>query len=418
MINRKPLLNSRLRISSAPRGGRSAWVLAALAAGLWVIPSWAQTATRPAEVPGPDVGEVVKASLEAERSLVQAGHPVWVRLSLVNLTDRPVTLRVPELSSETAAGPEMGLPFEHIFSGPGFTGVLLEDDKGERHDSKVSIRPPANVPFIRLAPYGSVGLRVDLTKYYTSLLRPGDYRLTWRPYNATISSSQVKIEVLAERQAMILTDLGKMTVRFYYDQAPHHVANFIELIEERFYDNLTFNRIVPGGLIQGGDPLDNRRGVRKDGKRLKAEFSSIPFELGTVGMARSPHDPDSASSQFFICLNRQPSLDGQQTPFGYLVGDESFETLRKIAAVPTTIKNGMEDYPRKPVFIRAVSLENVPNRERRGTSEVVPASRPAPGVEVIQIDPPKRRRPPTGEAPLTLPGLRAQGNTAKTRPGD
>jgi peptidyl-prolyl cis-trans isomerase B (cyclophilin B) len=221
------------------------------------------------------------------------------------------------------------------------------------------------VPSITLASHGTIGVRVDLTRYYDALRRPGEYQLLWRPYGGMLQSAPLKLSVLAERQAVILTALGTITIRFYYDEAPNHVLNFLELAANREYDGLTFHRVIPGGLIQGGDPRGDGFGIRRDGKRLKAEFSQIPFEYGTVGMARSLTDPDSASSQFFICLSRQASFDGNQTAFGYVVQDASFETLKRIAAVPT----GDKDRPLRPLHIRTITLEPVPPRvhEREGT---------------------------------------------------
>ncbi len=315
---------------------------------------------------------VVRATLRSNTPVVQVGAPIWVEFGLQNLTDRELTLRVPEASTDESGEPAMGLPLGHVFSGRGFSAVTIEDSYGERFDSQTGLRPKGAIPAIRLAPRGGVTLEVDLTRHYESLQRPGKYKLTWRPYGGALVSEPLALTVLAERQAVILTDFGKMTIRFYYDKAPAHVQNFIELVEQRFYDNLTFHRVIPGGLIQGGDPRGDGHGIRKDGKRLKAEFSNIPFELGTVGMARSPRDPDSASCQFFICLGRQPSFDGQQTAFGYLVGDESFQTLSKLAAVPT----GEKDRPRQPLFIRTISLENVPPRDRPAVKARAPVSPP------------------------------------------
>lgn len=393
---------------------RPAAVLAVVLAGL--LPSASVSAAEFDET-AEDLNALVRAHLRTDKPVVQAGRPVWVDFALVNQTDNRLALRIPEMSSDAAEVSELGLPIEHIFSGRGFTGPRLEDSQGERRDSKVAIRPKSEVPAIKLAPYGSAGIRVDVTKYYPSLLRPGTYQLSWQPYNGSISSEPLEITVLAERQAVILTDFGKITIRFYYDQAPNHVQNFIELVEQRFYDNLTFNRIIPGGLIQGGDNLGNRRGVRPDGKRLKAEFSDIPFELGTVGMARSSRDPDSASSQFFICLARQPGFAGQQTAFGYVVGQESFDTLRRLSAVPTGTQNGLADYPQKPVYIRAISLESVPVRERRVEPSPIsaPTSRPGPailseprtgGVDALAS-------PPPASTKQDLPGLRAEGRVGR-----
>ena len=217
----------------------------------------------------------------------------------------------------------MGLPLAHVFSGVGFSAVSIENVYGDRRDRQVAQRPRGPAPQVSLAPHGSVGTRVELTRYYDSLRRPGKYTLIWRPYHGTVhESAPLSIHILPERQAVILTEFGNITLRFHYDEAPNHVANFIGLVQDKFYDGLKFNRVIPGGLIQGGDPRGDRKGVRPDGKRLKAEFSDIPFELGTVGMARSKDDPDSASCQFYICLSRQPAFDGNQTAFAYVVGDD------------------------------------------------------------------------------------------------
>jgi peptidyl-prolyl cis-trans isomerase B (cyclophilin B) len=365
-------------------------------------PARAQQASQPA--PAGNLNSLVRATLSTDKPIVQAGRPVWVEFHLVNQTENRLTLRVPEVWADPTEYSEMGLPLEHVFSGAKFTGPMLEDDNGERHDSKAVVRPKDKVPAIRLAPRGSVGLRLDLTQYYNSLQRPGKYKVTWQPYNASISSEPLAITVLAERQAVIHTDKGKLTIRFYYDQAPNHVQNFIELVEHRFYDDLTINRVIPGGLIQGGDPLGNRRGVRKDGKRLKAEFNGIPFEMGTVGMCRSSADPDSASCQFFICLGRQASFDGKQTAFGYIVGDESFETLSKIAAIPTEKHQGMDDYPKRPVSIRAVSLENTPGHPRSSPGPAA-SSQPA-----FSMGPDERK-------PSALERTRPSGSPGTVRTG-
>lgn len=354
----------------SPWANRLATVLAACLA---VHNAFAQPTSQPA--PATDLNSLIRATMSTDKPIVQAGRPIWIDFNLANQTENRLTLRIPEMSVDATEYSEMGLPIEHIFSGLGFAGPILEDEYGERHDSKLRVKPREKVPAVKLAPHGTVGHRLDLTRHYESMLRPGKYKLTWQPYNASITSQPLFITVLAERQAVILTDQGKITMRFYYEQAPRHAKNFIELVEQRFYDNLTFNRIVAGGLVQGGDPQGNRRGIRPDGKRLKGEFNSIPFEMGTVGMCRSTQDPDSASCQFFICLSRQPSFDGRQTAFGYIIGDESFETLRRIAAVPTEKHQGLDDYPRKPVFIRAVSLENVLTRQQ-AARPLVPSSQP------------------------------------------
>jgi cyclophilin family peptidyl-prolyl cis-trans isomerase len=346
-------------------------------------------ATRPAHVAGP-----VRAELRADQAIVQAGQPVWVTFTLTNLTDQPVTLKVPATAAaEEPPGSDVALPLAHVFSGPHDRALFIRDDRGEEWDQQVSIAPRGLVPVVRLAPFGSIGLRLELTRHYPALKRAGKYTLVWRPYDGAFESAPLQLNLLAERQAVILTEFGKMTLRFYYREAPQAVSNFIELAEQRFYENLTFHRIVPYTIIQGGDPRGDGRGVRPDGKRIPAEFSDIPFETGTVAMARLPSDPDSASCQFFICASRQPKFDGNETAFAYLYGEESFETLRKITSVPTD----RNDRPRRPVIIRTITLENVPgaidyDALSASPSGGHPATRPA-----IMPDGP---RPPRGLSQL------------------
>ena len=103
-------------------------------------------------------------------------------------------------------------------------------------------------------------------------------------------------------RAIISTDLGNMTVELWDDVAPNHVANFLKLANSGFYNNLNFHRIIPGFVIQGGCPKGD--GTGGPGWQVKAEFNSRKHQPGTLSMARSNH-PDSAGSQFFICLTRE-----------------------------------------------------------------------------------------------------------------
>ena len=358
-----PLIGSGMRTLLA-------WVFMA------AIPAVRAEPPAPTTLPSHEMAGL-RADLQADRVLVQAGRPVWVTFSLTNLTNEPITLKVPDTPAAEKTPATVGLPVSHVFSGPRYTAVAIRDERGEDWDAQVNMRPRGAVPVVRLGAYGSVGLRVDLAQYYLSMKRPGKYTLVWRPYYAAVESQPLVITVLAERQAVILTELGTMTMRFYFDEAPNTVQNFLDLVDKRFYDRLTFHKIERHAWIRGGDPRSDDKGGRTDGKRVKAEFNKIPFETGTVGMARRPSDPDSASSQFFITASRQPYLDGNYTAFGYLVGRESFETLDKIASVQVD-EHGR---PRQPIVIRAITLENVPSREPDGTGgdqrNRQPTSRPA-----------------------------------------
>jgi peptidyl-prolyl cis-trans isomerase B (cyclophilin B) len=143
------------------------------------------------------------------------------------------------------------------------------------------------------------------------------------------------------------TASGKLVIEFFPEDAPNHVANFINLTKNGFYDRTIFHRVIEGFMIQGGDPLTKpgayesvtQWGTGDPGYKIKAEFNNIKHNRGIVSMARSA-DPDSAGSQFFIVHKDSNFLDGQYTVFGRLVTQESFETLDKIASLDTPYSLG------------------------------------------------------------------------------
>jgi peptidyl-prolyl cis-trans isomerase B (cyclophilin B) len=127
----------------------------------------------------------------------------------------------------------------------------------------------------------------------------------------------------ANVEAVIRTDKGDIVVQFRPDVAPVTVASFLHLARSGFYNGVRFHRVVPGFVIQGGDPKSKDPnatdvGTGGPGYYLPAEFSSVPHKTGTLSMARS-QSPTSGGSQFFICLADQPSLDGQYTVFGQTI---------------------------------------------------------------------------------------------------
>ena len=126
--------------------------------------------------------------------------------------------------------------------------------------------------------------------------------------------------VSAEEIAVIETKFGKIEIQFFEDKAPGHVKNFKDLANKGFYDGTIFHRVIPGFMIQGGDPNtkgDDRstHGIGGPGYSIKAEFNDTPHKRGTLSMARS-QDPDSAGSQFFVVVKDSGFLDGQYTAFG------------------------------------------------------------------------------------------------------
>ena len=118
-------------------------------------------------------------------------------------------------------------------------------------------------------------------------------------------------------KAIIEMDAGKITIELYEKDAPGTVANFVKLAKRGFYDGLSFHRVVPGFVVQGGDP--NGNGSGGPGYTIKDEFNTRKHLTGTVAMARPPAPPNSAGSQFYITLAPQPFLDGKYSVFGQVV---------------------------------------------------------------------------------------------------
>jgi len=172
-----------------------------------------------------------------------------------------------------------------------------------------------------------------------------------------------------DKLVVLETNLGDLVIEFFPDDAPNHVANFINLTESGFYDGVLFHRIIPGFMIQGGDPNTingdpNTWGTGGPSTNVNAEFNTIKHNRGIVSMARS-QDPNSGGSQFFIVHGDSNFLDEQYTVFGRIVTEESFVTLDKIASVDTKNK-GVKDNPVDPEQVRitkatVVNRSEIPN---------------------------------------------------------
>jgi peptidyl-prolyl cis-trans isomerase B (cyclophilin B) len=138
--------------------------------------------------------------------------------------------------------------------------------------------------------------------------------------------------------AIIETKFGEIELEFLDDKAPGHVKNFTDLAKKGFYDGTTFHRVIPGFMIQGGDPNTkdvnasrSRHGTGGPGHTIKAEFNDTPHKRGVLSMARSG-DPHSAGSQFFICVADSNFLDKQYSAFGRVV--RGIEVADKIVGSP------------------------------------------------------------------------------------
>ena len=175
----------------------------------------------------------------------------------------------------------------------------------------------------------------------------------------------------AHTLAILKTSQGDVTVRFFYDKAPGHVKNFIDLSAKGFYDGTLFHRVIPDFMIQGGDPYTKHpetpttrygTGGNKDASgapvNVKAEFNDTPHRRGILSMARAS-SPDSASSQFFIVVKDSPFLDRQYTAFGEVT--KGMEVVDKIVAESNyDPASGGAGKPRNPQKLLKVELVEEP----------------------------------------------------------
>ena len=177
---------------------------------------------------------------------------------------------------------------------------------------------------------------------------------------ASVKAEEKKPMNSTNEVAVIKTSEGEMVAEFWPDVAPNTVENFKKLARAGFYDGTAFHRIVKGFMIQGGDPLtkdpakESRYGTGDPGYKIKAEFNDRSHERGVLSMARSS-DPDSAGSQFFICLANVSRLDHQYTTFGKIIkGDD---VLEKISNTEVTMSNsGERSKPTKRVTVESIKI--------------------------------------------------------------
>ena len=183
------------------------------------------------------------------------------------------------------------------------------------------------------------------------------YLLTQPPGSQPTSPPLGASSAPGEEYAWITTKFGTIVIRFFPQEAPRHVENFKKLASQGFYNDTTFHRVIPGFMIQGGDPNskdDDRSndGTGGPGYTVNAEFNSRSHTRSIVSMARS-RDPNSAGSQFFIVVKDSPHLDGQYTVFGEVI--RGMDTVDQIV-VQTRDSN---DNPLSPIKMQ-VSLRSAP----------------------------------------------------------
>ena len=182
---------------------------------------------------------------------------------------------------------------------------------------------------------------------------------------------------------IIQTNQGDIVIEFFIADAENHVTNFIQLSRDGFYDGTLFHRIIPGFMIQGGDPNTingnpDTWGQGGPDKKLNQEFNSIKHNRGIVSMARSA-DPNSAGSQFFIIHKNSNFLDGEYTAFGRIATEESFRTLDRIAAVQTETN----DRPVDPEQVRIIKTAMVNRDSVLGIIDYVEPERTGSSIKEV-----------------------------------
>lgn len=187
------------------------------------------------------------------------------------------------------------------------------------------------------------------------LLILGGIFMTGCSFKDLFISENEKIEYLTGKinVEMVVKDYGTIKLELDADVAPITVTNFVKLVNEKFYDGLTFHRIIGNFMIQGGDPDHN--GTGGSSETIKGEFksngveNSISHKRGVISMARSPYDNDSASSQFFIVHQDSEFLDGDYASFGHVT--EGIEVVDKIVQAVNPTEEDIEiSYENQPVI--------------------------------------------------------------------
>jgi len=172
----------------------------------------------------------------------------------------------------------------------------------------------------------------------------------------TAAPEEKPMSYYENKVAELHTTAGDIDIRFYPDVAPGHVKNFIDLAEKGFYNGTKFHRVIPGFMIQGGDPNTKSGdpgtwGTGGAENNIKAEFNTVSHKRGIVSMARSNH-PDSASSQFFIVVKDSPFLDKQYTVFGAVT--KGMDVADKIVSAP----KDANDRPNEPTTITSITIRD------------------------------------------------------------
>jgi len=171
-----------------------------------------------------------------------------------------------------------------------------------------------------------------------------------KDFSKTVADISQTIDFAKTKYSLTLdSSMGKINLKFFPDIAPNHCKNMIALAKAGFYDNLLFHRVVKNFVIQGGCPSGT--GTGGPGYKVDAEFNDRPHVAGTLSMARANH-PNSAGSQFFLCLGDADFLNNQYTVFGETADEESLKVVLAIGKV----KTGFQDRPSEEVKINKATV--------------------------------------------------------------
>ncbi len=249
----------------------------------------------------------IRVGVEAPEKVFRPGQRMLLRFTIENAGDKDASIEEPSNYLE---------------------GLEILDVDGRPVKPAAKTKAPGKRS-VTLEPAGFIGRTVDIASVFPEIPenREGWYRIRWS-YGES-ASNEVRVYVMRDWIATIETNHGSIAIELYPSVAPAHVENFLKLARSGFYEGTVFHRIIPGFIMQGGAPKDP---AKEAVAPLKAEFSSMKHVFGTVSMART-NDPNSATSQFFICFGAVPQLNGNYTVFGQVISGE--EVVKEVERVKT-----------------------------------------------------------------------------------
>lgn len=309
-------------------------------------------------------GSYVKLAVEITRSAITFGETVEVNFTLTNISKDKIEIIKPVLDVDALSFELMHMPDQ----GRGFTFVYTTITPSVYDHNKNKLER------VMLDKFG-MPTGAYRNTFSIPVLKQGKWciKAVYNGAKQPINSEAVNFVALPpmggaaavaarstnnELVAVLDTNKGKMVCRFFPDDAPNTVANFLQLARKGFYNNLIFHRVMKGFMIQGGCP--DRNGGGSPGYNIKAEFNQHKHLKGVLSMARSKSN-DSAGCQFFICHDAAPKLDNQYTVFGELI--EGLDVLDKIAGTPVGPNPANPNEMSKPLeelLIKSVTIQARP----------------------------------------------------------